>query len=107
MKGMSSQGMLLCASNESHDKVELLQPPADAVPGERIRFGEYAVDEEGNPLPIREPESPNRVQKKKIWEAVQKHLQTDDDCIAGFKDMKMITSKGNVRAMTLSRASIS
>ena len=30
MRGIKSHGMVLCASNEAHDVVEPLQPPADA-----------------------------------------------------------------------------
>ena len=40
MRGVASNGMLLCASNEAHDHVETLSPPFDAQPGERIFFGD-------------------------------------------------------------------
>ena len=40
MRGVKSNGMLLAASDASHETVELLQPPAEAVPGQRLWFGE-------------------------------------------------------------------
>jgi tRNA-binding EMAP/Myf-like protein len=40
MRGVKSHGMLLCASNAAHDRVEPLAPPAGAALGERVWFGE-------------------------------------------------------------------
>ena len=40
MRGVKSNGMVLCASNEAHDVVEILEPPSDAKVGERLFFGE-------------------------------------------------------------------
>lgn len=40
MRGIKSNGMVLCASNDSHDQVEPLAPPAQAPVGERVWFGE-------------------------------------------------------------------
>lgn len=39
MRGIKSHGMLLCASNDAHDAVEPLDPPAEAPVGERVWFG--------------------------------------------------------------------
>lgn len=39
MRGVKSNGMLLCASDAAHENVELLSPPEGALPGERIWFG--------------------------------------------------------------------
>lgn len=39
MRGIKSYGMLMAASDASHENVELLVPPGDSVPGERIWFG--------------------------------------------------------------------
>ena len=55
MRGIKSNGMLLCASNESHEIVEPLTPPEDAQCGERVAYG----DDETATQP--EPESPNKV----------------------------------------------
>jgi tRNA-binding EMAP/Myf-like protein len=70
MRGVKSNGMLLCASNADHTAVEPLLPPAGAPVGERCWFGEGGAAQG----PAAEP---NRVQKKKIWEAVQPDLKTD------------------------------
>ena len=54
MRGISSNGMLLCASNEEHTQVEPLSPPEAAQPGQRIHFGEHGTSQP-------EPMSPNQV----------------------------------------------
>ena len=40
---LMSEGMVMCASNEDHTKVELMRPPEGSVVGERIQL-------EGNPI---------------------------------------------------------
>ena len=55
MRGIKSDGMLLCASNDTHEIVEPLVPPQDSEPGERVAYG----DDETATQP--EPESPNKV----------------------------------------------
>jgi hypothetical protein len=49
----------------------------------------------------------NRVQKKKLWEAVQPDLKTSGDRVAGYKGATMNTSVGPVTAKTLATANIS
>lgn len=39
MRGVKSCGMLLAASDASHENVEILVPPEGSIPGERIWFG--------------------------------------------------------------------
>lgn len=39
MRGVKSSGMLMAASDASHENVELLVPPEGSLPGERIWFG--------------------------------------------------------------------
>jgi tRNA-binding EMAP/Myf-like protein len=39
MRGVKSSGMLMAASDSKHENVELLFPPEEATPGERIWFG--------------------------------------------------------------------
>lgn len=38
MRGEISQGMVMCASNEDHSKIEILNPPQDAKPGDVVTF---------------------------------------------------------------------
>ncbi|XP_020584679.1 aminoacyl tRNA synthase complex-interacting multifunctional protein 1 isoform X2 [Phalaenopsis equestris] len=39
MRGVKSNGMLMAASDAAHVTIELLLPPEDSVPGERVWFG--------------------------------------------------------------------
>ncbi|KAF8041423.1 hypothetical protein BT93_A0116 [Corymbia citriodora subsp. variegata] len=102
MRGVKSNGMLLAASDASHENVELLLPPEGSMPGERIWFG--SEDEKENQPP---PATPSQVQKKKIWESVQPHLKTDASCNAMLGDNFMRTSLGVVVCKSLKNANIS
>lgn len=102
MRGVKSSGMLMAASDASHENVELLVPPEDSLPGERIWFGSE-TEKESQP----EAASPNQIQKKKIWELVQPHLKTDASCIAMLGAHVMRTSAGAVVSSSLKNANIS
>lgn len=102
MRGVKSNGMLLAASDDAHENVELLEPPQGSVPGERIWFGSQE-DKENQPAPA----SPNQVQKKKIWELVQPHLKTDASLVAMLGEHLMQTSAGVVMSRSLKNANIS
>ncbi|XP_071724597.1 uncharacterized protein [Rutidosis leptorrhynchoides] len=102
MRGVKSYGMLMAASDASHENVELLEPPVGSVPGERIWFG---TEDEKEKLP--EAASANQIAKKKIWEQVQPHLATTDGCVARLCGSHlMITSGGSVGCKTLINANI-
>ena len=45
MAGVPSHGMVLCASDSSHEKVELLIAPEGAAPGERVKFGAWDAEQ--------------------------------------------------------------
>lgn len=102
MRGVKSNGMLLAASDASHENVELLTPPQGSCPGERIWFG---LEEESNGQS--DAASPNQVQKKKLWETVQPHLKTSNNCVAMFGEVPMRTSSGLVSCRSLKNANIS
>ncbi|XP_062090161.1 uncharacterized protein LOC133796595 [Humulus lupulus] len=104
MRGVKSFGMLMAASDASHDNVELLLPPQDSIPGERIWFGSQ-IDRENRTPPA--PATPNQIQKKKIWELVQPHLKTNDCCIVMLGDHVMQTSAGAVLCRSLKNANVS
>jgi aminoacyl tRNA synthase complex-interacting multifunctional protein 1 len=99
MRGIKSNGMLLCASNEDHTVVEPLAPPAGAALGERVYFGEDGAEQGEAALP-------NQLQKKKYWEACQPLLKTSGDGAAGFEGKVMLTAAGPV-VSSLTNASIS
>ena len=100
MRGIKSNGMLLCASDSEHTTVEPLSPPEGAVVGERVFFGEGGEDQPDAALP-------NQLQKKKFWEACQPLLKTGADKVAGFEGKTMMTSAGPVVTATLGDANIS
>ncbi|KAB2614981.1 aminoacyl tRNA synthase complex-interacting multifunctional protein 1-like [Pyrus ussuriensis x Pyrus communis] len=102
MRGVKSNGMLMAASDASHENVELLVPPEGSLPGQRVWFGSEE-DHQNQPPPA----SPNQIQKKKIWELVQPHLKTDDSCIALLGEQVMRTSAGLVTSTSLKNANIS
>ena len=56
MRGVRSFGMLLAASDADHENVELLIPPENSVPGDRIWFGS---EDEKDSVP--DVASPNQV----------------------------------------------
>uniref|UniRef100_A0A4W5RRR8 Aminoacyl tRNA synthetase complex interacting multifunctional protein 1a n=1 Tax=Hucho hucho TaxID=62062 RepID=A0A4W5RRR8_9TELE len=94
MRGVVSQAMVMCAS--SPDKVEILDPPSGAVPGDRVIFPRFPgePDKELNP-------------KKKVWEAVQPDLKTDGQCVANYKGAPFeIAGKGVCKAQTMSNSGI-
>eukprot|EP00301_Raphidiophrys_heterophryoidea_P020358 c5072_g1_i2.p1 GENE.c5072_g1_i2~~c5072_g1_i2.p1 ORF type:complete len:458 (+),score=132.51 c5072_g1_i2:40-1374(+) len=93
--GISSNGMVLAASNDTHTAVELLDPPADAVIGERVSFEGVTElkDDILNP-------------KKKIWEAVAEGLLTNENGFAAFHGVPFQTSKGLVKVASLKNCHI-
>ncbi|TMS23751.1 Aminoacyl tRNA synthase complex-interacting multifunctional protein 1 [Larimichthys crocea] len=94
MRGVVSQAMVMCAS--SPDKVEILDPPNGAVPGDRVTFQGFPgePDKELNP-------------KKKVWEQVQPDLRTDGQCIATYKGAAFeVAGKGVCKAQTMSNSGI-
>jgi len=97
MRGIKSNGMVLAASNAEYTKVEILEPPQDAVKGERILFGEK---HKGTPEEILNP-------KKQIFEKVKVDLKTDENCVAVFQDIPFLTSAGPCKVKSLVGASIS
>lgn len=94
MRGVVSQAMVMCAS--SPDKVEILDPPTGAMPGDKVFCQGFSgePDKELNP-------------KKKVWEQVQPDLQTDDKCVATYKGSAFeVTGKGVCKAQTMNNSGI-
>ncbi|XP_075464686.1 aminoacyl tRNA synthase complex-interacting multifunctional protein 1 isoform X2 [Ascaphus truei] len=94
MRGVLSQAMVMCAS--SPEKVEILDPPTGAVPGDRVTFQLFPgePDKELNP-------------KKKTWEQIQPDLHTTEACVAAYKGAPFeVQGKGVCKAQTMSRSGI-
>ncbi|XP_064445600.1 tyrosine--tRNA ligase, cytoplasmic isoform X3 [Mirounga angustirostris] len=98
MRGVESQGMLLCASTEGVDrKVEPLDPPAGSAPGERVFVKGY---EKGQPDEELKP-------KKKVFEKLQVDFKTSEDCIAQWKQTDFMTKLGCISCKSLKGGNIS
>lgn len=97
MRGVESQGMVLCASVDEPKQVETLIPPEGATPGERVFIENY---EDGKPDDVLNP-------KKKVWEKLQVDLKTNSDCIAQWQGNNLVTkSGGKIRSKSLASAPI-
>lgn len=102
MRGVKSNGMLLAASDAAHETVELLLPPEGSQPGERVWFG-GEEDGESQSAAL----APNQVQKKKVWESIQPHLNTSEEGVARFLERPMRVSGGVVKSKSLKGANVS
>jgi aminoacyl tRNA synthase complex-interacting multifunctional protein 1 len=70
LAGFKSQGMVLCAVSKDHSAIKIVEPPAESVPGERIKFPGF----DG------EPASASQVAKKKILEKLAPQVR----CVCSF-----------------------
>eukprot|EP00526_Cylindrotheca_closterium_P009740 CAMPEP_0113639960 /NCGR_PEP_ID=MMETSP0017_2-20120614/20970_1 /TAXON_ID=2856 /ORGANISM="Cylindrotheca closterium" /LENGTH=432 /DNA_ID=CAMNT_0000551213 /DNA_START=20 /DNA_END=1318 /DNA_ORIENTATION=- /assembly_acc=CAM_ASM_000147 len=86
--GFPSHGMVMCASNADHTKVECMEPPANAKIGERVEFEGISGD----------PEPENKVAKKKIFESVAPDLKTNAEGVCVWKGAMSKTSDGPIKA---------
>ena len=85
MRGVLSEGMVLCASTA--DSLEVLSPPLDAAVGERL----FVDGEEGEPDDILNP-------KKKVWDTIR---DSGDFTVSAsgevvYKGKPLRSSKGHV-----------
>ncbi|CAN4101373.1 unnamed protein product [Withania somnifera] len=83
LRDVTSEGMVLCASNEDHTVIEPVIAPAGAKVGECISFSGH----DGKPEDVLNP-------KKKQFEKIAVSLFTDDKGIATFKGIPFMTSAG-------------
>ncbi|XP_038613541.1 tyrosine--tRNA ligase, cytoplasmic [Tachyglossus aculeatus] len=98
MRGVESQGMLLCASTDGENRrVEPLDPPPGSSPGERVFVEGY---ENGQPDDELKP-------KKKVFEKLQADFKISEDCVAQWKQTNFITKLGCVSCRSLKGGSIS
>ncbi|CEG64971.1 hypothetical protein RMATCC62417_01856 [Rhizopus microsporus] len=83
-RGVLSQGMLLAASVDN--RVQTLSPPSLAPIGERIQLEGVSL---GEPVDVLKP-------KQKIFEQVAEHLKTDENGVATYKGIPLVTSEGPI-----------
>lgn len=94
MRGVTSEAMVMCASTP--EKVEILVPPSDSVPGDRVVCKDYI----GEPDSVLPP-------KKKIFEQVAPDLKTSDTCVATYKGSPFeVKDKGEIKAPSLTNVQI-
>jgi aminoacyl tRNA synthase complex-interacting multifunctional protein 1 len=87
LMGFPSHGMVMCAANEE-GKVEFVEPPADAVIGERVMIEGF----DG------EPATENQVIKKKMLDVIFPDLKTNGEGVATYKGKPFGTSAGPCKA---------
>lgn len=93
-RGMMNQAVIMCAS--SPEKMEILDPPSGAQPGDRVTIQGFPgePDRELNP-------------KKRVWEEVQPDLRTDSQCVATYKGAAFeVAGKGVCKSQTMSDCEI-
>lgn len=89
LKGTLSEAMVLCASTP--EKVELMQPPANAKVGDRVTVEGFS----GEPAPECNP-------KNNIFGLVQPDLSTNDNLIGTYKGVAMeVKGKGPIKSQSL------
>lgn len=102
MRGILSEGMIMCAS--SPEKVQIIDVPEGAAPGDRVAFKDFAGNSELNVLSLQcfttlvlllgEPDKQMNP-KKKIWETIQPELRVNGECVATYKGCPFsISGKG-------------
>ena len=87
--GFPSHGMVLCASNEDHSDVRLVNPPIDAKIGERITIPDFDFEGEDG-----EPFAENKIGKKKVFEKLAPYLVTSKYGVPEFLGRPFMTSAG-------------
>lgn len=96
MRGIESNGMVLCASMDEPKAVEPLIPVTGSSPGERVLIEGY---ESGTPDDVLNP-------KKKIWEKLQVDLKTTANCEAQWQGNALSTRAGKITCKSLKNAPI-
>ncbi|KAK9457814.1 hypothetical protein V1511DRAFT_490913 [Dipodascopsis uninucleata] len=102
MRGIKSEAMLLCASDEGHGKVEFTIPPENSKPGDKLFFEGF----DGTPESQLNP-------KKKVFETIQPMFSTNTDLdvtftpVDGSGPRKLVNKEGKaVKATSLIGATV-
>ncbi|KAL3066574.1 hypothetical protein OYC64_016511 [Pagothenia borchgrevinki] len=93
-RGVLSQAAVLCA--RSPDRVEILDPPSGAEPGDRVTVQGFPDDPDTELTP-----------RQKVWEQIQAYLCTDGHCVATYRGAAFeIAGKGVCKAQSMSISEI-
>lgn len=98
MRGVESQGMVLCASAEEPRRAEPLKPPGASKPGDRVYVEGY---EDGTVLPDDQLNP-----KKKIWEKLQADLKTSSALVAEWRGRPLVVDGEPVTCASLKGVAI-
>lgn len=94
MRGVTSEAMVMCAVTE--DQTEVLDPPANAVPGDLVHCDGYT----------RQPDVQLSA-KKKTFELIAPDLHTNAELIACYKGSPLVVpGKGQLLAQTLKNVKV-
>jgi len=92
LRGFPSHGMVLCATNPDHSKVEFMTPPEGTPLGEVMYFDGVTGDGPDEVLP----------KKKSPWDVCAKLFTVGNDCSGYFKEEhKLMSAKGEVKCQTI------
>lgn len=86
MGGFASNGMVMCASNDAHDQVVLVEPPADAPIGSLITFEGLEAA----------PASSAQEKKKKIFEICAPLFKTSESGVCQYNGIDFKVEKFGV-----------
>ncbi|CAD8187569.1 unnamed protein product [Paramecium pentaurelia] len=100
LAGFMSNGMVLCASDASHTKVELMRPAPGSKVGERVKI-------QGHENIFKDEREEVLNPKKGQWEKVAPLLKTNENLQAVFDGHLLITTQGPIISKTLANSNIS
>ncbi|CAK93834.1 unnamed protein product (macronuclear) [Paramecium tetraurelia] len=100
LAGFMSNGMVLCASDATHTKVELMRPAPGSKVGERVKV-------QGNEAIFKDEREEVLNPKKGQWEKVAPLLKTNGNLQAVFDGHLLTTSQGPIVSKTLANSNIS
>jgi aminoacyl tRNA synthase complex-interacting multifunctional protein 1 len=93
--GFKSHGMVLCAAEalpDGQERVEFVEPPADAAIGQVVTF---------DGLPAPQPLPPNQVEKKKVFAACCPGMKTTSECVAVWNGHAFMTTEGPCKTRSI------
>ena len=96
LRGVLSEAMVLCASSDKdteNGRVEFVDPPADALPGELITVEGFSGQHDEK--------------NTKVWSEVQADLRVDSNGIACYKNVPLKVGGDQLTAKTLRDAPLS
>ena len=101
LAGFPSNGMVMAAKGGENDSiVELITPPANAKPGDRVKVASL---ETYAPVPKIKIKSNGNDQ----WSQVVPQLKTNDDCVCMFGDEPLLVNGEQLTVATLKNVQLS